>query len=84
MSESQAYIKAGGSGAAIAVICCFPPLLVISFGIVGLVAVTGYLDDLFLPALLICLGLLAYGTVLRKKEHAACCEHKSPSEGGRP
>ena len=79
MSKSQAYIKAGGIGALIAAICCFTPLLVILLGVVGLGAVIGYLDYLLLPVLLAGLGLLAYGIVLRKKEHADCCEHKTTS-----
>ena len=79
MSKSQAYIKAGGIGALVAAICCFTPLLVILLGVVGFGAVTGYLDYVLLPALLIGLGLLAYGIFLRKKDHAACCEHKTTS-----
>ncbi|MBI3605277.1 MAG: hypothetical protein HY202_04535 [Nitrospirae bacterium] len=42
MSKSQAYIKAGGIGALIAAICCFTPLLVVLFGVVGLGAITGF------------------------------------------
>lgn len=84
MSKSQTYIKAGGIGTVIAAICCFTPLLVILLGVVGLGAITGYLDYLLFPALLICLGLLAYGIVLRKREQAACCDQKNLSEGGRP
>lgn len=84
MAKSETYIKTGGVGAVIAAICCFTPVLVILLGIIGLGAITGYLDYLLLPALLICLGLLAYGIVLRKKEQAACCDQKNLSEGGRP
>ena len=82
MSKSQAYIKAGGIGALIVAICCFTPLLVILLGVVGLGAVSGYLDYLLLPALLAGLGLLAYGIVLRKKEHTVCCDRKDVSSGG--
>lgn len=82
MAKSQAYIKAGGIGALIAAICCFTPLLVILLGIVGLGTISGYLDYLLLPALLVGLGLLAYGMVLRKREHAAYCNQKNLSEGG--
>ncbi|TAK00521.1 MAG: mercury resistance system transport protein MerF [Candidatus Manganitrophaceae bacterium] len=82
MAKSEAYMKAGGIGAVIAAICCFTPVLVILLGVVGLSIVTGYLDYLLIPALLICLGLLAYGMVLRKKEQAACCDQKKLSSGG--
>ncbi|MBI3605548.1 MAG: mercury resistance system transport protein MerF [Nitrospirae bacterium] len=82
MSNSHNYIKAGGIGALIAAICCFTPLLVILLGVVGLGVITGYLDYVLLPALLAGLGLLAYGIVLRRKEHAACCNQKNVSSGG--
>lgn len=67
MTKSETYIKAGGIGAVIAAICCFTPVLVILLGIIGLGAITGYFDYVLIPALLICLGLLVYGLVLRKK-----------------
>jgi mercuric ion transport protein len=84
MSKSQAYIKAGGIGMVVAAMCCFSPLLVITLGIVGLGDITGYLDNLFLPALFFFLGLLSYGMLLRKKEHLAWCNQKDLSEKGRP
>jgi mercuric ion transport protein len=76
------YIKAGGIGAIIAAICCFTPVLVIFLGIVGLGAVAGYLDYVLIPALLLCLGVLAYGLVLRKRERAACCDRENILKGG--
>ncbi len=84
MAKSETYIKSGGVGAVIAAICCFTPVLVILLGIIGLGAIIGYLDYVLLPALLICLGLLTYGIVLRKWEQAAYCDQKNHSEGGRP
>lgn len=82
MTKSDAYIKAGGLGAIIAAICCLTPVLVILLGVLGLSIITGYLDYLLIPTLLICLGLLVYGMVLRKKEQTACCDQKKFSEGG--
>ncbi|HZR45397.1 MAG TPA: mercury resistance system transport protein MerF [Candidatus Manganitrophaceae bacterium] len=83
MPTPQAYIKAGRIGALIAAICCFTPLLVILLGVIGLGAVTGYLGYLLLPALLICLGLLAYGIFIQKRERTASCDQKNASERGR-
>lgn len=73
-------MRVGGIGAMIAAICCFTPSLVIFLGIAGLGAITGYLDYLLLPALLVCLGLLAYGIVLRKKDHAVGQEILFPAK----
>ena len=36
MAKSDAYMKAGGTGAVIPAICCFTPVLVILLGVVGL------------------------------------------------
>lgn len=83
VAKSETYIKTGGIGAVIAAICCFTPILVILLGAIGLGAITGYLDFVLVPALLICLGFLVYGLVLRKKEQAACCDHENLTEGGR-
>jgi len=38
-------------GTAIAALCCFTPALVVLLGVVGLSAITGYLDLALLPAL---------------------------------
>jgi mercuric ion transport protein len=65
-------IKTGAAGAVIAAVCCATPILVIALGAVGLSALTGYLDYVLLPALGLCLGLLAYG-LYRQRQSAACC-----------
>lgn len=51
----------GGIGAGLAALCCFTPILVVLLGAVGLAALTGYLDYVLLPALLVFIGMLAYG-----------------------
>ena len=50
MNDKQ-ILTTGIIGTVIAALCCFTPVLVILFGIVGLSAVVGYLDYVLLPAL---------------------------------
>lgn len=54
-------LGAGIIGSIVTAICCFTPILVILLGIVGLGAITGYLDYVLLPALGFFLILMAYG-----------------------
>lgn len=53
-------LTVGVVGTVLAVLCCFTPLLVGLLGIVGLSALTGYLDYVLLPALLFFIGLTIY------------------------
>ncbi|MCF6179758.1 MAG: mercury resistance system transport protein MerF [Geopsychrobacter sp.] len=41
------------TGTGIVALCCFTPLLVVSLGVLGLSAMTPYLDYVLLPALVI-------------------------------
>jgi len=50
MNDKQ-ILTTGIIGTVIAALCCFTPVLVILFGVVGLSAVVGYLDYVLLPAL---------------------------------
>lgn len=63
-----------GLGAVVAALCCFTPLLVILFGLVGLSALTPYLDYVLLPAVIVfvIVAVLAY----RKWQQAAT--HSKP------
>jgi mercuric ion transport protein len=40
-------------GTVLVALCCFTPLLVVTFGIVGLSVLTPYLDYILLPALVV-------------------------------
>lgn len=57
----QGCFKAGLWGSVIAAICCFTPVLVIALGVVGMAAVTPYLDFMLLPLLGFFLLLAVYG-----------------------
>jgi mercuric ion transport protein len=60
-TSRKRWVWIGGIGAGLAALCCFTPVLVALLGALGLAAVTGYLDYVLLPVLLVSLGLLAYG-----------------------
>jgi mercuric ion transport protein len=64
--RDRALITAGAVGAAFAAICCATPLLVIVFGAVGLAAWLAKADYVLIPALIICLGLIAVGLYRRR------------------
>ena len=50
----------GAAGSVIAAICCFTPVLVIAFGLIGLSAWVGWLDYVLFPILAFFLGLTGY------------------------
>ncbi len=73
----------GLAGAAFIALCCFTPILVVLLGMVGLVAITGYLDYVLLPALAVFLGMTMYAVSQRKwTTGVACCTtHESDGQG---
>ena len=70
--KDATLIRTGAVGAVIAAVCCATPVLVIALGAVGLATVAAYLDYVLLPALAVCLGLIAYGLYLRQQAAAGC------------
>ncbi|MDA9009340.1 mercury resistance system transport protein MerF [Alphaproteobacteria bacterium] len=64
---SNKLLKTGIIGTVIMLICCFTPLLVVLFGVVGLSALVGYLDIVLLPALVIFIVITAYAVWKRKR-----------------
>jgi len=68
MNDKQ-ILTTGIIGTVIAALCCFTPVLVILFGVVGLSAVVGYLDYVLLPALGFFVLLTIYA-VWRRQRHA--------------
>ncbi len=57
-------LKVGVIGSVITALCCFTPLLVVLFGVVGLAWFVGYLDYVLFPALFVFLGITFY-SILR-------------------
>lgn len=60
-------VKLGIFGTIILALCCFTPVLVVLLGVVGLSALTGYLDAVLLPALVFFIGLTAYALWNKKR-----------------
>lgn len=63
-------------GTVVLALCCFTPVLVGLLSVVGLAGLTGYLDIVLLPALVIFVGLTAYA-LWRKQQCAAGKECKT-------
>ena len=67
--NDKTLLKAGIIGTIMAALCCFTPVLVILFGVVGLSALVGYLDLVLFPALGIFILLTLYA-LWRKRDTA--------------
>src|SRR5262249_48379835 len=59
--RDRTLITTGAIGAVLAAICCMTPLLVVVFGAVGLTAWLAKADYVLIPALILCLALVAFG-----------------------
>ena len=70
MKNPKTLLRVSVIGTAIVALCCFTPILVILLGVAGLSAITGYLDLVLLPALVIFVVLTAYA-LWRKKQYDA-------------
>jgi len=70
--RKSALLKIGIIGTAIAALCCFTPVLVVLFGVVGLAAVIGYLDYVLMPALVFFVALTLYAFIKRDKGKGEC------------
>lgn len=66
--KNRTLLQVGIIGTVVAALCCFTPVLIILFGVVGLSALTGYLDYALLPALAFFVGLTGYA-LWRKQYH---------------
>ncbi len=49
--NDRRLLRTGIIGTVVAALCCFTPILVVLFGVVGLSAAVGYLDYVLFPAL---------------------------------
>lgn len=66
--KDRTLFQTGIIGTVIAALCCFTPVLVVLLGVMGLSALTGYLDYVLLPALAFFAGLTGYA-LWRKQHH---------------
>lgn len=72
MQDPKTLMRAGVIGTVLVALCCVTPILVILLGVVGLSALTGYLDYVLMPALIAFIGLTIYA-VRRKRNADVCC-----------
>lgn len=72
MANPNTLVRASIIGTVLVALCCFTPILVLLLGVVGLSALTSYLDYVLLPALVVFVGLTIYA-VRRKQKMDACC-----------
>jgi len=69
--NNRKLLRFGIIGTIVAALCCFTPVLVILFGVVGLSAAIGYLDFVLFPALAFFVGLTIYALWRRGWERNA-------------
>lgn len=74
--KPNGLLKTGLIGSAIAAVCCFTPALTVTFGVIGLGMMTGYLDYVLLPALAVFVGIMIYALV--RKQRGSCDETCHP------
>ena len=72
LQDPKTLVRVGIVGTVLVALCCFTPILVVGLAVVGLSALTGYLDVVLLPALAVFIGLTLYA-VWRKRKADACC-----------
>lgn len=66
----RALLRFGLIGTAVAALCCFTPVLVLLFGVIGLSALTGYLDYVLIPAFVGFVVLTLYALWRQRREPA--------------
>lgn len=76
MRNPKTLLRTSAIGTVILALCCFTPILVILLGAVGLAGLTGYLDLILLPALVVFIGLTVYA-VWRRKQYDARFDNSS-------
>jgi mercuric ion transport protein len=65
--SDRSLLGVGIGGTIIAALCCFTPILVVLFGLVGLSALVGYLDVVLFPALAFFIALTIYALWRRSR-----------------
>lgn len=73
----RSLLSVGIVGTIVAALCCFTPVLVVLFGVIGLSAFTGYLDYVLFPALGFFIGLTSYAVWRRRRRQNILSESES-------
>ena len=72
MSDTnKKLLTTGVIGTVVAALCCFTPILVILFGVIGLSAWLGWIDYVLFPALGIFVLLTIYAVYQRSRQSEA-------------
>ncbi|MHB1200761.1 MAG: mercury resistance system transport protein MerF [Polaromonas sp.] len=77
MDKNSKLLKLGIGGTIVAALGCFTPILLILLGVVGLGALTGYLDYVLFPALALFVGITIYALQKRRQAQACCTTDNS-------
>lgn len=79
--RTKRLLWTGLIGSGLVALCCFTPVLVVLLGVIGLGAITGYLDYVLLPALAVFLGVTVYAVSRNRQTMGAtcCATHESDS-----
>lgn len=77
MSKNSTLLKLGIGGTIIVALCCSTSILLILLGVVGLSALTGYLDYVLLPFLVVFVGITIYALQKRRLAQACCTSDNS-------
>ncbi|PNE12597.1 MAG: mercury transport protein [Beijerinckiaceae bacterium] len=76
--KDRALIAAGAVGVVLAAICCAAPLLAVTLATAGLTACLANGAYVLIPALLVCLGLIAYR--LNRRRTTTDCGTSTPND----
>jgi len=77
--KDRALIATGAVGAGLAAICCAAPLLAVTLATAGLTALLAKAAyAVMIPALLVCLGLVAYR--LNRRHTTTDCRTSAPND----
>ncbi len=64
--KNNSFLITGILGTFIFAVCCFTPVLVWAFAVLGLSALTGYLDYVLMPALVFFIGVTIFASLRRR------------------
>ncbi|WP_416202618.1 mercury resistance system transport protein MerF [Marinobacter sp. X15-166B] len=70
LNRSRRLIKVGAIGGVVTALCCFTPVLIWLFALLGISALVGYLDYVLFPLLAVFLILLAIGLRRRRRDRS--------------
>ncbi|MBE0455674.1 MAG: mercury resistance system transport protein MerF [Roseovarius sp.] len=65
--SDRRLLTTGIVGTIIVALCCFTPVLVVLFGVIGISAMLGWVDYVLFPALVFFIGLTIYAVWRRQR-----------------